>query len=309
MACLGLVTYPAAFAAGARHLRRRTTHEGGGWREFVADFRAAVRGGWLVGLAGWAAVGAVWVDVLAVRAGIPGGPFVGAVGIFALIGVAVALLRATAVWTPGAVWRALLADAGRRTVLDPAGSFLVVCGLAVVALSALFFRRWRCPSSGPSRRRPSPSRSATGAADGRCPRTKAGASGAVPLSVMPLTITASVRKGKDWSPMSPIPRRSLLKAAAVAGAAAQFSWALGAKDAQAAPRPPRPTRTRSPWTGWRTAASAPPPAPPSACPGRRAPTRRTRPSRSRTPTARPSPYSPGRSPTGPTAPSSGPRTR
>ncbi|MEU9152055.1 Tat pathway signal sequence domain protein [Streptomyces sp. NPDC048417] len=35
--------------------------------------------------------------------------------------------------------------------------------------------------------------------------------------------------------MSPIPRRSLLKAAAVAGAAAQFSWALGAKEAQAAP--------------------------------------------------------------------------
>ncbi|MFF4357890.1 Tat pathway signal sequence domain protein [Streptomyces sp. NPDC001604] len=36
--------------------------------------------------------------------------------------------------------------------------------------------------------------------------------------------------------MSPIPRRSLLKAAAVAGAAAQFSWAPGAKEAQAAPR-------------------------------------------------------------------------
>jgi hypothetical protein len=35
--------------------------------------------------------------------------------------------------------------------------------------------------------------------------------------------------------MSPLPRRSLLKAAAVAGAAAQFSWALGAKDAQATP--------------------------------------------------------------------------
>ncbi|MFI6655577.1 Tat pathway signal sequence domain protein [Streptomyces sp. NPDC050523] len=35
--------------------------------------------------------------------------------------------------------------------------------------------------------------------------------------------------------MSPIPRRSLLKAAAAAGAAAQFSWALGAHDAQAAP--------------------------------------------------------------------------
>ncbi|QOV39574.1 Tat pathway signal sequence domain protein [Streptomyces ferrugineus] len=36
--------------------------------------------------------------------------------------------------------------------------------------------------------------------------------------------------------MSPIPRRSLIKAAAVAGAAAQFSWALGTQDAQAAPR-------------------------------------------------------------------------
>ncbi|MFJ1734078.1 Tat pathway signal sequence domain protein [Streptomyces sp. NPDC088254] len=36
--------------------------------------------------------------------------------------------------------------------------------------------------------------------------------------------------------MSPIPRRSLLKAAAVAGAAAQFSWALGTKNAQAAPQ-------------------------------------------------------------------------
>ncbi|MET7883380.1 Tat pathway signal sequence domain protein [Streptomyces avermitilis] len=36
--------------------------------------------------------------------------------------------------------------------------------------------------------------------------------------------------------MPPIPRRSLLKAAAVAGAAAQFSWALGARNAQAAPR-------------------------------------------------------------------------
>ncbi|WLW56431.1 hypothetical protein [Streptomyces sp. YU58] len=138
VACLGVVTFPAAFAAGARHLRRRTTHEGGGLREFVTDFRAALRGGWVVGLLGWVAAVAVWVDVMAARAGIPGGPFVGAVGILALIGLAVACLRAAAVWTPGASWRALLADAGRRTVLDPAGTFLVVCGLAVVALSAMF---------------------------------------------------------------------------------------------------------------------------------------------------------------------------
>lgn len=36
--------------------------------------------------------------------------------------------------------------------------------------------------------------------------------------------------------MPPIPRRSLFKAAAVAGAAAQFSWVLGRRDAEAAPR-------------------------------------------------------------------------
>lgn len=148
VACLGLVTYPAAFAAGARHLRRRTGHEGGGWREFVADFRTAVRRGWLVGVAGWVAAAAVWVDVQAARAGIPGGPLVGAVGLFALIGLAVAGLRAAAVWTPGASWRALLADAVRRTLRDPAGSFLIIAGLAVVALSAGFLAPLAVPVLG-----------------------------------------------------------------------------------------------------------------------------------------------------------------
>ncbi|MFC4468839.1 hypothetical protein ACFPH6_30640 [Streptomyces xiangluensis] len=138
LASLPLVTYPAAFAAGARHLRRRTEHQGGGWREFVADFRAAVRRGWVVGVAGWVAAVAVWVDVQAVRAGIPGGPLVGAVGMFALIGLAVAGMRAAAVWEPDAAWRVLLGAAARRTVLDPAGSFLIVGGLVVVACSAWF---------------------------------------------------------------------------------------------------------------------------------------------------------------------------
>jgi hypothetical protein len=138
VASLGLVTYPAAFAAGARHLGRRMAHERGGVREFVADFRAAVRHGWLVAVAGWAALAVVWVDVRAVRDGLPGGPPVGAVGVLAMIGAAVAGLRAAADWHPGACWRSLLARAGRRTVLDPAGSFLLVGGLAVVVCSAWF---------------------------------------------------------------------------------------------------------------------------------------------------------------------------
>ncbi|MFJ8947151.1 hypothetical protein ACIRG4_28610 [Streptomyces sp. NPDC102395] len=148
VASLGVVTVPAAFAAGARHLRRRTAHEGGGRREFAADFRGALRGGWLVGLAGWAAAVAVRVDVQAVRAGLPGGSLVGAAGVLALIGFVVAVLRAAAVWSPGASWRTLLASAGRRTVLDPAGSFLIIAGLAVVALSAWFVAPLAAPVLG-----------------------------------------------------------------------------------------------------------------------------------------------------------------
>ncbi|MFF4802052.1 hypothetical protein ACFY1U_27245 [Streptomyces sp. NPDC001351] len=148
VASLGVVTFPAAFAAGSRHLRRRMGHAGGGWREFVGDFRTAVRGGWAAGLAGWVAALLVWVDVQAARAGLPGGPFVGAVGLFALIGLVVAGLRAAALWEPGAAWRSLLADAGRRTVLDPAGSFLLVGGAVLVVCSALLIAPLAVPVLG-----------------------------------------------------------------------------------------------------------------------------------------------------------------
>ncbi|MFJ9563039.1 hypothetical protein ACIRQQ_23695 [Streptomyces fuscichromogenes] len=148
VASLGIVTYPAAFAAGARHLRRRTGQVGGGWREFAGDFRSALRGGLLVGLAGWGALLAAWVDVRAVRAGLPGGPLVGAVGLFAVMGLVVAGLRAAAVWAPGDRWRPLLAAAGRRTVLDPGGSFLLVGGAVLVVCSALLIAPLAVPVLG-----------------------------------------------------------------------------------------------------------------------------------------------------------------
>lgn len=148
VASLGAVTCPAAFAAGARHLRRRTAHEGGGVREFVADFRSALRGGWAVGAVGWAVPALALVDVRAVRAGLPGGPPAGAVGLFALLGLTVAVLRAAAVWTPGSRWRALLADAGRRTVLDPAGSFLLVGGAVLTCCSAVLIAPLAVPVLG-----------------------------------------------------------------------------------------------------------------------------------------------------------------
>lgn len=148
LASVPVVTAPAAFAAGARHLRRHVTQQGGGWREFVADLRVAARRGWLVGLVGVAAWLAVLVDVRVARAGLPGGQFAAAIGIFALIGAAVIVLRAAAVWQPGRSWRALLRDAARRTVRTPGGSLLLVCGLALVVLSAEFLTPLAIPVLG-----------------------------------------------------------------------------------------------------------------------------------------------------------------
>ncbi|ALC24883.1 hypothetical protein ACH46N_11495 [Streptomyces pristinaespiralis] len=136
LAAVPLVTAPAAFAAGVRHLRRHLRHEATGLRHFAGDFRAAVRGGWLVGLSGPVALWLLWLNLAAVRAGLPGGPFVGAVAVLAAIGAVVAVLRAAAVWDPGASWPALLRAAARRTLRDPAGSLLLVGGFAVVAGTA-----------------------------------------------------------------------------------------------------------------------------------------------------------------------------
>ncbi|MEV7090038.1 hypothetical protein AB0O07_29850 [Streptomyces sp. NPDC093085] len=136
LASLPLLTYPAAFAAGARHLRRVLGHEAATWREFTADLRAAARRGWLVGAAGWAALWLLWADLTVVRAGLPGGAFAGTVGVLAFLAVSVAGLRAAARWVPGASWRALLRTGAKTTLRDPAGSLLLVCGCAVVPVSA-----------------------------------------------------------------------------------------------------------------------------------------------------------------------------
>ncbi|MGW7084377.1 hypothetical protein ACWGH2_12870 [Streptomyces sp. NPDC054871] len=148
VAALPLLTLPAAFAAGARHLDRHLSHEPGGWREFAADLRSAIRHGWLVGLAGWVALALVLADLAFVRAGLPGGPLVGAVGVLALFALVVAGLRAAVNWRPGASWRALLRGAAPRTLRDPAGSLVIVCGFAVVAASAWFALPLAAPALG-----------------------------------------------------------------------------------------------------------------------------------------------------------------
>ncbi|MFC9731783.1 hypothetical protein ACFWGM_22245 [Streptomyces roseolus] len=150
VAALPLVTLPAAFAAGAGHLRRTVGGEETGLRSFAAELRAALRGGgWAVGLGWWGMLALVQADLALVRAlPVPGGRAAGALAILAALWATVTVLRAATAWRPGAAWRALLAGAWRRSLRDPAGSLLVVCGLAVVAASAWFSAPLALPALG-----------------------------------------------------------------------------------------------------------------------------------------------------------------
>ncbi|MFE6061082.1 hypothetical protein [Streptomyces sp. NPDC056431] len=166
VAALPLVTLPAALAAGAAHLRRWTADEETGLRSFVADLRGALRGGgWSAGLGYEAVLALVGADLLFVRAlPVPGGRAAGALAILAALWLTVTLLRAATAWRPDRRWRDLLGPAARRTLRDPAGSLLVVCGLAVIVASAWFSAPLALPALGvlvasalaAERRRPSP---------------------------------------------------------------------------------------------------------------------------------------------------------
>ncbi|MFE5912578.1 hypothetical protein ACFQ6B_26335 [Streptomyces wedmorensis] len=138
VAALPLVTLPAALAAGATHLRRSTGDQQAGLRFFAADLRAALRdGGWSTGLGYAAALALVGADLALVRAlPVPGGRPTAALAALAALWLTVTLLRAATAWRPGLRWRSLLGPAARRALRDPAGSLLVICGLAVTVASA-----------------------------------------------------------------------------------------------------------------------------------------------------------------------------
>ncbi|MEV6246845.1 hypothetical protein AB0M38_11660 [Streptomyces sp. NPDC051742] len=150
VAALPLVTLPAALAAGAAHLRRWTGDEQAGLRFFAADLRAALRGGgWSAGLGYGAVLVLVGADLAFVRAlPVPGGRAAGTLAILAALWLTVTLLRAATAWRPGLRWRDLLGPAARHTLRDPAGSLLVVCGLAVIAASAWFSAPLALPALG-----------------------------------------------------------------------------------------------------------------------------------------------------------------
>lgn len=140
---LPVVTALPALAAGVAHVRRHLSGRPDTLRDLWDDFRLACRGVWLVSVGAVALLLVLAFNVsLAGTGALPGGTGVRVVSIVAAVTLLVALLRAAAGWTPGASWRVVLRDAGRRTGDDLTGSGLLVlalglCGVIVWMLPPL----------------------------------------------------------------------------------------------------------------------------------------------------------------------------
>lgn len=129
---LPVVTALPALAAGVAHVRRHVDGRPDTLRDLWDDFRLACRGVWLVSVGSVALLVLLAFNVsLAGTGALPGGTGVRVVSLVVAVLLVVALLRAAAGWTPGAVWRLVLRDAGRRTGDDLTGTFLLVLALAL----------------------------------------------------------------------------------------------------------------------------------------------------------------------------------
>ncbi|WP_035748588.1 hypothetical protein [Glycomyces sp. NRRL B-16210] len=136
LAALGIVTIPAALAAGSRHLAAHTEGESASWGRFWSDFAAAWRTSWPVGLAmvGAALLLGLNLVVLA-QEGVPYRPGF-ALATFLVAGLAATvLLRAASLWEPGSRWKDLFAAALAQTRSDPGGTGILLGGLLVTAVS------------------------------------------------------------------------------------------------------------------------------------------------------------------------------
>ncbi|MHA6523012.1 hypothetical protein [Tessaracoccus sp. G1721] len=135
LACVPVVTWPAALAAGAAHLRRFLRGEGATVGQFFADLRLAAPGGAAVGVASVLLGALIALDLgIAAGGGLPGAMPI-AVALSAAAGVAaVVILTAAVSWRPGLSWKALLTQAPRRLAQAPFVAVMtaVALGLAVV---------------------------------------------------------------------------------------------------------------------------------------------------------------------------------
>lgn len=136
-ASLPLVTVPAALAAGTAHLRRFLRAEEASLAMSFADFRRALAGGVVVGLATIALTLVLLLDIdLASSGALPGGPMIGLVGWLGLAAVGLALFTAAGLWSPETGWRGALQALPAAVRSDPAGAgYTIVTGVFAVVVT------------------------------------------------------------------------------------------------------------------------------------------------------------------------------
>ena len=147
---LGVVTMPAALAAGIRHMRRYTAADDSRLQFFWADVRRGLLPGAAVGAVALVATLVLLLDIDLARSGfLPGGPVIEVVGWVGLAAVALTLLAAAGAWTPETGWLAAVRAVPALVASDVAGAVYLVAtagfvGVVTWALVPLFIPAVGC---------------------------------------------------------------------------------------------------------------------------------------------------------------------
>jgi len=135
VASIPVVTWPAAFAAGASHLRRYIRGESSTVGQFVDDLRVAAPGGIVVGSVSALLGGLVALDLAIVSDGaLPGAMPIAVVLALAAAAALVLVLTAAASWRPGLRWMALMGGSPRLLARQPFVAVMTVVALVLAGI-------------------------------------------------------------------------------------------------------------------------------------------------------------------------------
>ncbi|KQP68472.1 hypothetical protein ASF40_17565 [Microbacterium sp. Leaf288] len=130
-----VVTLPAALAAGIRHLRRYVNAEQSHAKTFWQDWKRALPGGLVVGVAAVLVTFVLTLDIYLANSGaLPGGGLISFVGWAGLVVGAVALLVAAGAWTPERGWRAAVRSVPSSLVGDPIAALYLAAAAVLVGV-------------------------------------------------------------------------------------------------------------------------------------------------------------------------------
>lgn len=130
-----VVTLPAALAAGIRHLRRYVNAEQSHVKTFWQDWRRALPGGLVVGVAAVVLAFVLTLDISLANSGaLPGGGLISIVGWAGLVAGSVALLVAAGAWTPEGGWRAAVRSIPSSLASDPIAAVYLTAAAVLVGV-------------------------------------------------------------------------------------------------------------------------------------------------------------------------------